>query len=111
MPRFDANLSLMFTEVEFPARFKAARKAGFTGVEYLFPYAWLAEDIKKELQLYDLEQVLFNLPPGDWASGDRGMAAIPGREKEFRASVDTALEYAETTSCTRLHAMAGCIPV
>src|SRR5699024_1840169 len=107
MPRFDANLSLMFTEVEFPARFQAAKDAGFTGVEYLFPYSWLVEDIKNELQHSGLEQILFNLPAGDWNSGDRGMAAIPGREKEFRASVETALRYAETLGCTRLHAMAG----
>lgn len=107
MPRFAANLSLMFNEVDFMARFGAAGEAGFTGVEYLFPYAFAPETIAAELQRLGLSQVLFNLPPGDWAAGERGIAALPGREAEFRQSVDTALRYAEATGCQRLHVMAG----
>lgn len=107
MPRFAANLSLMFNEFDFMARFEAAAGAGFTGVEYLFPYDVAPDDIGAALSQNGLSQALFNLPPGDWDAGERGIAALPGRESEFRDSVDTALRYAEATGCRRLHVMAG----
>ena len=84
MPRFAANLSMLFTEVPFLERFAKAREAGFTGVEYLFPYEWPAEQLAECLEANGLTQVLFNLPPGDWAGGERGIACLPGREVEFR---------------------------
>ncbi|RKQ97037.1 hydroxypyruvate isomerase [Kushneria sinocarnis] len=110
MPRFAANLSLMFNEVPFMERFARAAGQGFRGVEYLFPYAFEARDIAAELERHRLQQVLFNLPPGDWEAGERGIAALPGREAEFRASVDTALHYAEILQCRQLHVMAGVVP-
>ena len=107
MPKLAANLSLMFTEVSFLDRFAAAAAAGFDGVEFLFPYEFAPAEIAARLKQHGLSQALFNLPPGDWASGERGMAALPGREKEFMAGLDRALEYALATGCKRLHAMAG----
>lgn len=110
MPRFAANLSMMYTEVPFLDRFAAAAQDGFDAVEYLFPYEYTPDDIASRLKANGLTQALFNLPPGDWASGERGMACIPGREAEFAASVDQALVYAQATGCQRLHAMAGLKP-
>ena len=110
MPRFAANLSMMFTEVPFPQRFEAAARAGFTAVEFLFPYEFPAQDIARWLADNRLENVLFNTPPGDWNAGDRGCASIPGREAEFLAGVDRALEYASVLGTTRLHALAGRLP-
>ena len=110
MPRFAANLSMMFQEHEFLDRFRAARAAGFAGVEFLFPYDFPAEDIAARLQQAGLAQVLFNLPPGEWAKGERGLAALPGREEEFRHSIETALAYAEALECRTLHCMAGMVP-
>ncbi len=110
MPKFAANLSMMFTEVPFLDRFAAAADAGFAAVEFLFPYEHAANDIAQALRARGLVNVLFNLPPGDWAAGDRGMAAIPGREAEFRDSVALALSYAAALSTPRLHAMAGVPP-
>lgn len=107
MPRFAANLSMMFTEVPFLDRFAAATEAGFNAVEFLFPYDFDPEDIGKRLRANGSTQALFNLPPGDWAAGERGLAALPGREAEFRASVTTALRYAAATGVARLHVMAG----
>ncbi|MGH6816588.1 MAG: 2-oxo-tetronate isomerase [Hyphomicrobiaceae bacterium] len=107
MPRFAANLSFMFNEVPFLDRFEAAAKAGFKAVEYLFPYEHPAAEIAARLKANGLTQALFNLPPGDWAKGERGLAAIPGREAEFETAVATALTYAEATGCKRLHAMPG----
>jgi hydroxypyruvate isomerase len=107
MPKFAANLSFMFTELPFLDRFEAAAKAGFTGVEYLFPYEWPAEELKARLEANGLQQVLFNLPPGDWAKGERGLAGLPGREADFSAALDQALTYARALSCPRVHAMAG----
>lgn len=107
MPFFAANLSTMFSEHEFLDRFEAAADAGFDAVEFLFPYDFGADDIAERLADAELEQVLFNLPPGDWAGGDRGMAALPERKQEFRQSVTTALSYAETLGTRRLHMMAG----
>ena len=110
MPKFAANLSLMFNEVAFMDRFAAAAQAGFDAVEFLFPYEHPADDIGRALRAHGLANVLFNLPPGDWAAGERGMAAIPGREEEFRASVAVALRYAKALRTPRLHAMAGVVP-
>ncbi len=110
MPRFAANLSMLFTELPFRERFAAAAAAGFQGVEVLFPYAEAAGSIRERLRENGLEQVLFNLPPGDWDAGERGLAALPGREADFRDSVALALDYARALGCRRLHAMAGVIP-
>jgi len=110
MPRFAANLSMMFNEVSFTERFARAADAGFAAVEYLFPYAQRPGDLARLLQEHGLEQALFNLPPGDWDAGERGLACLPGREVEFAASVDTALEYASALDCPRLHCMAGIVP-
>lgn len=107
MPRLAANLSLMFTEVPFMERFEAAAKAGFRGVEFLFPYAWPKNEIAARLKENGLQQVLFNISPGDWDAGDRGLAAIKGREAEFEAAVIDALRYADALGCVRLHAMSG----
>jgi hydroxypyruvate isomerase len=110
MPRFAANLSMMYTEVPFLDRFAAAARDGFEAVEYLFPYDFDTQEIAQRLADNGLTQALFNLPPGDWAAGERGMACIPGREAEFAASVEHALPYALATGCKRLHAMAGLRP-
>lgn len=110
MPRFAANLTLMYTEHAFLERFGAAAADGFDAVEYLFPYEHNAEAIAQQLQRHGLAQALFNLPPGDWAAGERGIACLPGREAEFRDSVRLALRYALATGCRRLHAMAGLVP-
>lgn len=110
MPRFAANLSMMFNEVPFMERFAQAAACGFQGVEFLFPYAFEAADIAAELQRHGLSQALFNLPPGDWDAGERGIAALPGREAEFQRSVETALKYATALGCPRVHAMAGLVP-
>src|SRR5262245_18373254 len=107
MPKLAANLSLMFTEVNFLDRFAAAAAAGFDGVEFPFPYDFAPSEIAARLKQCGLSQALFNLPPGDWAGGERGMAALPGRENEFMAGLARALEFALATSCKRLHAMAG----
>ncbi len=107
MPKLAANLSTMFTEVPFLERFAAAAEAGFKGVEYLFPYDHPAETIAAALRDNGLQNVLFNLPPGNWETGDRGLAAIPGREAEFDGLIDKALEYARIIGCPRLHVMAG----
>lgn len=107
MPRFAANLSLMFTEHAFPDRFDAAAAAGFDAVEFLFPYDFPADDIAARRIAVGVEQALFNLPPGDWAKGERGLAALPGRKAEFRQSVRTALDYAAVIGSSRLHVMAG----
>ena len=110
MPRFAANLSMMFTEVPFLDRFARARAAGFEAVEFLFPYEHPAEEIARRLQDNGLKQVLFNAPPGDWAAGERGIAALPGRGEEFRDGIRRALDYAAALSCPRLHVMAGLAP-
>ncbi|MFB3776808.1 MAG: 2-oxo-tetronate isomerase [Bryobacteraceae bacterium] len=110
MPKFAANLSMMFNEVAFLDRFAAAAAAGFKGVEYLFPYEHPVEEIAARLNEYGLENVLFNLPPGDWAAGDRGTTCVPGREEEFRAGVAKAIAYATRLGVRRIHAMAGLAP-
>jgi hydroxypyruvate isomerase len=110
MPRLAANLSMMFNEVPFLDRFERAAKAGFTAVEYLFPYEFLAPDIAARLKANGLKQVLFNAPPGNWAAGERGLAAVPGREAEFREGFSRALDYAAALGCSQVHAMAGILP-
>lgn len=110
MIRLAANLSMLFTEHDFLERFAAASEAGFRGVEYLFPYAYSPDTLRDALQANHLQQVLFNLPPGDWEAGERGLASLPGREAEFRDSVVEALRYAEALDCPRVHAMAGLLP-
>lgn len=110
MPKFAANLTMMFNEVAFAQRFAAAAAAGFKAVEFLFPYEHAAQDVALWLKQNRLENVLFNLPPGDWAAGERGIAALPGRETEFRAGVARAIEYALAMGTQRLHMMAGLIP-
>lgn len=107
MPKFAANLTMMFQEVPFMQRFAAAAKAGFKAVEYMFPYDYPAKDIKEQLTANKLEQVLFNLPPGDWAAGDRGIAGDPRRVVEFRDGVAKAISYAKELGVPRLNCMAG----
>jgi len=101
---------MMFNEVPFLERFAAAAKAGFTGVEYLFPFDFPAEAIAEELRKHSLENVLFNLPPGNWGAGERGVTCLPGREDEFRAGVANAIAYAIRLNTVRVHAMAGIVP-
>lgn len=107
MPKFAANLSMMFNEWEFLDRFGAAADAGFKAVEFLFPYAFSPDAIAGRLQRHGLTQALFNLPPGNWDMGERGLAALPDRAEEFRASVLRALPYASATGAKRLHMMSG----
>jgi hydroxypyruvate isomerase len=107
MPRFAANLSMMFTEVPFLDRFEAAAKAGFTSVEFLFPYDHPAEAVGERLKRNGLTQALFNLPPGNWDAGEKGFAALPARFDDLKRSLDTALPYAKATGVRRLHLMAG----
>ncbi len=120
MPRFAANLSMLYTEVPFLDRFAAAAADGFQFVEYLFPYAWPAEQLADLLARNGLQQVLFNAPPGGgnqpaaidaaWAAGMRGTACLPGHEAEFQAGVTLALHYARQLQCRRVHLMAGLVP-
>lgn len=110
MPRFAANLSLMFNELPFLDRFAAARAAGFDAVEFLFPYAFDTEQIAARLRRYGLELVLHNLPAGDWAAGERGLACDPRRSAEFQDGVGLALDYALDLGVRRLHCLAGRLP-
>ncbi|MEY2618137.1 MAG: hypothetical protein RL522_1139 [Pseudomonadota bacterium] len=110
MPRFAANLTLMYTELPFMDRFGAAAADGFDAVEYLFPYEHEPEALAAQLKRHGLTQSLFNMPPGNWAAGERGMGALPGREAEFLAGAHDALRYAQATGCRRVHAMAGLVP-
>ncbi|WOB73497.1 2-oxo-tetronate isomerase [Achromobacter xylosoxidans] len=110
MPRLAANLSMMYAEHPFLERFAAAARDGFQGVEFLFPYDHPAAEIRTRLQAHGLTQALFNAPPGDRAAGERGIAALPGREDEFRRGLDRALEYAAALGNRSLHVMAGRIP-
>jgi hydroxypyruvate isomerase len=110
MPQFAANLTMMFNEVPFLDRFKAASEAGFQAVEFLFPYEHSPEEVAARAKAASVQIVLFNMPAGNWAGGERGIAGLPGREVEFRESVDKALVYAEHLGVPRLHAMAGVAP-
>jgi hydroxypyruvate isomerase len=107
LPRFAANLTFMWGELPFLERFGAARQAGFSRVEYMFPYEFPFGELRSRLDDAGLEQVLFNLPAGDWGAGDRGIAADPTRVDEFRTGVDRALEYAEALGVERLNCLAG----
>lgn len=107
MPRFAANLSMMYNEVPFLERFAAAAGDGFRAVEFLFPYAHTPEEVARRLADAHLELALFNLPPGNWDAGERGLAAMPGRERDFAAGLAEALRYARALDCPRLHVMAG----
>jgi 2-dehydrotetronate isomerase len=110
MPRFAANLSMLYTEHAFLDRFAAAAADGFKAVEYLFPFAFDAKDIAQRLKDNGLQQVLFNAPPGNWDAGERGTACLPGREAEFRSGFEQALIYADALNCPRIHVMAGLAP-
>lgn len=110
MPRFAANLSMMFTELPFLDRFAAAAEAGFAAVEFLFPYDWPAEEIAARATAAGVEIVLFNLPPGDWAAGERGIAVFDARREEFSSGLSQALYYAQVLKVPRLHLMAGIAP-
>lgn len=110
MPRFAANLSMMYGEHAFLDRFAAAAKDGFDAVEYLFPYEFQASEIAKRLADHGLQQALFNAPPGDWAAGERGLACLPGRGDEFRSGVLRAIDCAHALNCPRIHLMAGLQP-
>jgi hydroxypyruvate isomerase len=110
MPRFAANLTMLFTEVPFLDRFERAAQAGFTAVEFLFPYAYGAADIKQRLDANGLTLVLHNLPAGDWDAGERGIACHPDRVAEFRAGVAKAIGYAKALGVGQLNCLAGKAP-
>jgi hydroxypyruvate isomerase len=110
MPKFAANLTMLFNEHAFLDRFEAAAKAGFKAVEFLFPYAWPAAEIKSRLQANGLQLVLHNLPAGDWDAGDRGMACHPDRVDEFRAGVARGIEYGTALGVPHLNCLAGKAP-
>jgi hydroxypyruvate isomerase len=110
MPRFAANLSMLYNDVDFLDRFAAAARDGFQAVEYLFPYAYTPEQLAALLRQHGLQQVLFNAPPGDWDAGERGIACLPGREAEFREGIARAITYAQALQCPRIHVMAGLVP-
>jgi 2-dehydrotetronate isomerase len=119
MPKFAANLSMLYPELDFLERFEAAAQDGFKAVEFLFPYAYDAEVLAAKLAQQGLQQVLFNAPPGGseresidkaWAAGARGLACLPGREVEFQAGIALALTYSKALNCPRLHVMAGLVP-
>lgn len=107
MPRFAANLTLLYQEVPFLERFREAASDGFRGVECLFPYEYPAHALRAHLDEHGLAQVLFNAPPGDWHAGERGLAALPGRESQFGDSIELALDYADALGCRHVHVMAG----
>ncbi len=110
MPKFAANLTMLFNEVPFLDRFEAALKAGFKGVEYLFPYEYKKEELAERLRRCNLVQVLHNLPAGNWAAGERGIACLPGRTGEFQESVGKAAEYAKALGCKTVNCLAGKAP-
>jgi hydroxypyruvate isomerase len=110
VPKFSANLSMLFTEHDFLHRFDAAAKAGFAAVEYIGPYDHRAEAIAARLKDNKLTQALFNLPLGDWAKGERGIAVLPDRIDEFRRGVDTAITYAKALDCSQVNCLAGIAP-
>jgi hydroxypyruvate isomerase len=110
MPKFAANISMLFTEVPFLERFKNAANAGFKGVEFQSPYLFSASDIKQQLDQHDLKVVLHNLPAGDWDAGERGIACLPDRIEEFRLGVAKAIEYAKTLGAPQVNCLAGIAP-
>ena len=110
MPRFAANLTMMYREMDFLDRFEAAARSGFTAVEYLFPFSFDKEELAERLQEHDLTQVLHNLPAGDWGAGERGIACLPDRVGEFQDGVGDAIEYAQALDCKQLNCLAGVTP-
>ncbi len=110
MPKFAANLTMLFNEVPFLERFAAARAAGFEAVEYLFPYAYDKNELAGLLKTHGLQQILHNLPAGNWDGGERGIACHPDRVEEFRAGVDKAIEYATALGCPQVNCLAGKVP-
>ena len=110
MLRLNANLSMLFNEFDFLSRFEQAAKFGFKGIEYLFPYDYPVDQLRTLLQDNQLQQVLFNLPAGDWEAGERGISCHPERISEFREGVDKAIEYAIGLGCTQCNALAGIVP-
>ena len=110
MPKFAANLSMLFTEEPFLDRFAAAANAGFRAVEYLFPYAYQKEELAERLRSNGLTQVLFNMPPGNWEAGERGIACHPDRISEFQDGVGKAIDYAKALGCARVNCLAGIAP-
>jgi hydroxypyruvate isomerase len=110
MPKFSANLSMLFGEVDFLDRFEAAAKAGFTAVEYLFPYDYKKEQLVEKLQKHGLVQVLHNLPAGNWGKGERGIACLPDRVTEFQEGVGKAVEYATALGCKQVNCLVGLVP-
>lgn len=109
MPNFSANLHYLFTEVPFMDRFEAAARAGFRAVEFQVPYDYAAGELRDRLRQNNLQMVLFDAPMGDWARGDRGLAAVPGREHEFRDSLERAIGYSQALDCRTVHVMAGVV--
>jgi hydroxypyruvate isomerase len=110
MPRFAANLSMLWPELPFLDRFEAAARAGFSAVECQFPYAWPAEELAGLLRRHRLALVLHNLPAGDWDRGERGIACLPGREEEHLAGVERAIAYARALGCWQVNCLAGVAP-
>ena len=110
MPKFAANLTMMFNEVDFLDRFAAASSAGFKGVEYLFPYDYEPAQLAEKLEEHGLAQVLHNLPAGDWAAGERGIACHPDRVGEFQEGVGNAIQYATALNCPQVNCLAGIAP-
>ncbi|MGJ4932419.1 hydroxypyruvate isomerase [Bradyrhizobium sp. HKCCYLS2038] len=110
MPRFAANLTMLFNELPFMERFAAAKAAGFSGVEYLFPYEFDKTELREQLARHGLTQVLHNLPAGNWAAGERGIAILPDRVDDFRDGVRRAIEYARALDCRQLNCLVGIAP-
>jgi len=111
MPKFNANLTMLFNEVPFLDRFQAAAEAGFKGVEFLFPYAFDKDALAERLARHGLVQVLHNLPAGDWEAGERGIACLPDRRDDFRAGVARAIEYAQALGTAQVNCLAGKAPL
>src|SRR3984957_20552689 len=110
VPKFAANLTMLFNELPFLDRFAAAKAAGFSGVEYLFPYDFEKAMLREKLQQYGLTQVLHNLPAGNWSTGERGIAIFPDRVDEFRDGVRRAVDYAKALDCRQLNCLGGLAP-
>ncbi|MGJ4966318.1 hydroxypyruvate isomerase [Bradyrhizobium sp. HKCCYLRH3061] len=110
MPRSAANLTMLFNELPFMERFAAAKAAGFSGVEYLFPYEFDKAELREQLARHGLTQVLHNLPAGNWAAGERGIAILPDRVDDFRDGVRRAIEYARALDCRQLNCLVGIAP-
>src|SRR6201986_4128024 len=110
MPKFAANLTMLFNELPFLDRFAAAKAAGFAGVEFLFPYDFEKAVLREKLDRHGLSQVLHNLPAGNWTAGERGIAVLPDRVAEFRAGVERAIDYARALDCRQLNCLAGIMP-